>query len=150
MDWSDTNGCGHVRHLFYARMLSKDRFPPVYIFTRVHLYSYSQHQMNYAMKQIYGDEVRFIVSSLLLSGNVGIFYILKVSIGVLKGLKDQSNGLYIVRWEPEGRYSSSEMFRWEPEGRYCCTKSMAIAPFWFSTEHLWSAIAPFWLSADDM
>ena len=27
---------------------------------------------------------------------------------------------------------------------------MAIAPFWFSTEHLWSAIAPFWLSADEM
>ena len=44
------------------------------------------------------------------------------------------------------------MFRWEPEGRYCCTKSMAIAPFWLSTDvynadnvitfyiglHLWS------------
>ena len=40
------------------------------------------------------------------------------------------------------------MFRWEPEGRYRCTKSMAIAPFWFSTEHLWSAITPFWLSTD--
>ena len=25
---------------------------------------------------------------------------------------------------------------------------MAIAPFWFSTDHLWSAIVPFWLSAD--
>ena len=35
------------------------------------------------------------------------------------------------------------------KGRYCCAKSMAIAPFWFLTEHLWSAIAPFWLSADD-
>ena len=39
---------------------------------------------------------------------------------------------------------------WEPEGRYCCTKSMAIAPFWFSTEHLWAAITPFWLSTDDI
>ena len=26
----------------------------------------------------------------------------------------------------------------------------AIAPFWFSTEHLWAAITPFWLSNDDM
>ena len=26
----------------------------------------------------------------------------------------------------------------------------AIAPFWFSTEHLWSAITPFWLSTDNM
>ena len=42
------------------------------------------------------------------------------------------------------------MFHWEPKGGYCCTKSMAIAPFWFSTEHLWFAIAPFWLSTDDM
>ena len=41
------------------------------------------------------------------------------------------------------------MFCWEPEGRYCGTKSMAIAPFWFSTEYRWSALAPFWLSADD-
>ena len=24
----------------------------------------------------------------------------------------------------------------EPERRYRCTKSMVIAPFWFSTEHL--------------
>ena len=39
---------------------------------------------------------------------------------------------------------------WEPEGRYRCTKSMAIAPFWFSTEHIWSSIVPFWLSADDI
>ena len=23
---------------------------------------------------------------------------------------------------------------WEPEGRYCCTKSMAITPFWLSTD----------------
>ena len=27
---------------------------------------------------------------------------------------------------------------------------MAIAPFWFSTEHLWSAITPFRLSTDDI
>ena len=39
---------------------------------------------------------------------------------------------------------------WKPDSRYHCTKSMAIAPFWFSMEHLWSAIAPFWLSANDM
>ena len=57
---------------------------------------------------------------------------------------------HIVSWEPERRYCSSKMFHWESEGRYCCTKSMAIAPFWFSMEHLWSAIAPFWLSADDI
>ena len=31
----------------------------------------------------------------------------------------------------------SKMFCWELEGRYRCTKSMAIAPFWFSTKHLW-------------
>ena len=57
---------------------------------------------------------------------------------------------YIVSWEPEGRYCSSKMFRWDPEGRYCCIKSMAIAPFWFSMEHLWTAIAPLWLSTDDI
>ena len=38
------------------------------------------------------------------------------------------------------------MFRWEPEGRYRCTKSVEIAPFWFSMDHLWTAIVPFWLS----
>ena len=38
----------------------------------------------------------------------------------------------------------------EPEGRYHCTMSMAIGPFWFSTEHLWITIAPFWLSTDGM
>ena len=57
---------------------------------------------------------------------------------------------YFISWEPEGRYCNSKMFCWEPEGRYRCTKSMAIAPFWFSMEHLWSAIVPFWLSADDI
>ena len=39
----------------------------------------------------------------------------------------------LMKCPPEGRYCSSKMFRWEPEGHYCCTKSMAIAPFWFST-----------------
>ena len=48
----------------------------------------------------------------------------------------------IVSWEREGRYCSAKMFRWEPEGCYRCTKSMAKAPFWFSTEHLWTAITP--------
>ena len=57
---------------------------------------------------------------------------------------------YIVSWEPEGLYCSSKMFHWDPEGHYCCTKSMAIAPFWFAMEHLWTAIMPFWLSTDDM
>ena len=56
----------------------------------------------------------------------------------------------MFRWEPEGRYHYSTMFRWEPEGRYPCTKSMVIAPFWFSTEHLWIVIMAFWFSADDM
>ena len=31
-----------------------------------------------------------------------------------------------------------------------CTKSMAMAPFWFSAEHLWPAIMSFWLSSDDI
>ena len=38
------------------------------------------------------------------------------------------------------------MFPWEPEGHYCCTKSMAIAPFWFATEHPWTVLMPCWLS----
>ena len=42
------------------------------------------------------------------------------------------------------------MFPWEPEGRYCHWLCTAIAPFWFSMEHLWAAIMPFWLSTDDM
>ena len=57
---------------------------------------------------------------------------------------------HIVSWEPEGRYCRSKMFPWEPEGRYCHWFCTAIAPFWFSREHLWSAIAPFWLSSDDI
>ena len=32
------------------------------------------------------------------------------------------------------------MFRWEPEGRYRHRLCTAIAPFWFSTEHLWILI----------
>ena len=44
----------------------------------------------------------------------------------------------------------STMFRWEPEWHNHCTKSIAIAPFWFSTEHLWIAITPFWFSAESM
>ena len=43
-----------------------------------------------------------------------------------------------------------KMFRCEPEGRYHHRLSTAIAPFWFSTEHLSIVIAPFWLSTDDM
>ena len=43
----------------------------------------------------------------------------------------------IVSWEPEGCYCRSKMFHWEPEGRYCHWLCTAIAPFWFSTEHLW-------------
>ena len=55
------------------------------------------------------------------------------------------------------------MFHWEPEGHNCCTKSgdsalltrraqmlyknLAIAPLWFSMEHLWTALMPFLLSA---
>ena len=43
-------------------------------------------------------------------------------------------------------YHYSKMFRWEPEGRYHHRLCTAIAPFWFSTEHVWLVIAPFWLS----
>ena len=57
----------------------------------------------------------------------------------------------IVSWKPdEGHYHKSTMFCWEPEGRYHCTEFMAIAPFWFSTEHRWTALKPFWLSANDI
>ena len=31
-----------------------------------------------------------------------------------------------------------------------CTKSIVIAPFWFSMEHLCILIVPFWLSTDDI
>ena len=61
---------------------------------------------------------------------------------------EQSKQLIVI-WDPEGGYQYSKMFHWETEGRYySCTKSMAIAPIWFSTEHLWIVIAPFWLSTD--
>ena len=36
-----------------------------------------------------------------------------------------------------------QMFCWEPEGRYRYNNSMAMAPFWFSMEHLWTAIMPY-------
>ena len=62
---------------------------------------------------------------------------------------EQIGKLNNVSWEPEGRYQYSKMFRWEPEGHYRCIKSMVIAPFLFSTEHLWILIAPLWLSTDD-
>ena len=45
----------------------------------------------------------------------------------------------ILSWEPEGRYQYSKMFQWEPEGRYRCAKSMRIAPFWLSTDELFSS-----------
>ena len=54
-----------------------------------------------------------------------------------------------VSWEPEGRYQYLKMFSWELEGGYHYAKSMVIAPFWFSTEHIWIVIVPFWLSTDD-
>ena len=57
---------------------------------------------------------------------------------------------HIVCWEAEGCYHYSTMFCWEPEALYHCTKSMAIVPFWFSTEHHWTASMPFWLSADNI
>ena len=47
--------------------------------------------------------------------------------------------------------TSEEYFvTWEQKGNYRCTKCMAIAPFWFSTEHCWTALMPFWLSGDDL
>ena len=36
----------------------------------------------------------------------------------------------------------------QTERHYCCTKSMAIMPFLFSVEHLWTVLMPVWLSAD--
>ena len=65
-----------------------------------------------------------------------------------------SSSSYIVSWHPEGRYHYSKMFCWEPEGPYRSIAidflNTAIAPFWFSMEHLWTLIAPFWLSTDNM
>ena len=37
----------------------------------------------------------------------------------------------------------------KPEGGYHHRLCTAIAPFWFSTEHLWILMVPFWLSTDD-
>ena len=54
----------------------------------------------------------------------------------------------IVSSDPEGRYRYSKMLCWGPEGRYHHRHCTAIAPFWFSMEHLWILIAPFWLSTD--
>ena len=31
---------------------------------------------------------------------------------------------------------NTHIVTWEPEGRYCCTKSMAITPFWLSTDDM--------------
>ena len=36
----------------------------------------------------------------------------------------------------------------EPEGHYCHRFCTAIAPFWFSMEHLLTVLMPFWLSTD--
>ena len=47
-------------------------------------------------------------------------------------------------------FRTRDVQRYEPEGRHCCAKSMAIAPFWFSTEHLWTVLTSFWLAADDI
>ena len=53
---------------------------------------------------------------------------------------------YIVCWEPEGRYCRFKDRSVENQkGAITVQQCMAIAPFWFSTEHLWSAITPFWL-----
>ena len=54
---------------------------------------------------------------------------------MLNNVFNNSISYNTASWDPEGRYHYSKMFHWEPEGHYHCTKSMAIAPFWFSTEH---------------
>ena len=50
----------------------------------------------------------------------------------------------IVSWEPEGGYcSSNKMCSVENQkGTIAVQSLMAIAPFWFSTEHHWTAITP--------
>ena len=40
----------------------------------------------------------------------------------------------------ESHKGCSRMFRSEPEGRYRHRLCTAIAPFWFSTEHLWTSL----------
>ena len=88
--------------------------------------------------------------SYLMSSMLFLEWVVEINSQLASKLIQFLVNVHIVSWEPEGHYCSSKMFRWEPEGGYCCTKSMAIVPFWFSTEHLWSSIAPFWLSADDI
>ena len=64
--------------------------------------------------------------------------------------KQQFN-VHVVTWEPKWRHQYWKMFCWEPEGCYHHGICTAIAPFWFSTEHLsWILIVPFWLSTDDV
>ena len=56
---------------------------------------------------------------------------------------------WLNKWmnrEREGLYLYSKMFHWEPEGCYHRRLCTAIAPVWFSMEHLWILIVPFWLS----
>ena len=48
-----------------------------------------------------------------------------------------------------GPDSRLHLVSWEPEGRYCHSLCIAIAPFWFSTEHLLTLLMPFWLSTTD-
>ena len=63
----------------------------------------------------------------------------------------------IVSWKSEGpsekgtltiEWCSIEKVRWELS--LYKVYGDRIAPFWFSTEHLWRVLTPFWFSADDM
>ena len=38
------------------------------------------------------------------------------------------------------------MFHWEPERHYRHRVCMAVAPFWFSSDHLCKSLTPFWFS----
>ena len=42
---------------------------------------------------------------------------------------------------------NSRVFHWKLQLLYRCTKSMALAPFWLSTEHRWTALMPLWFSS---
>ena len=53
-----------------------------------------------------------------------------------------------IGWEPEGRSRCSVMFRGEPEGRFHHRLYTVIAPFWFSTEYLWTTWTSFWPSTN--
>ena len=70
---------------------------------------------------------------------------------ITKGHDVNTSGLYICRQLRARRalflFEDVPLIG-EPEGRYRCTMSLAITPFWFSTEHRWRALTPFWLSAD--